>query len=753
MATQTPSPKGDDTPDGEQQQPGLMSHLPYGDTIASWITGGLTGFLGSMAGVGGGPFCVPLLAWLFKINHFKCSGTSLVCGVTTLCVGGVTTFYNSGKSVEIAVGPIIILSLVASGMAWFSAKHSDKLGEVQLKKIFAWFLLFCALQILYKLAYTPTGIEGHWSYHLSDDRDTPLVYEIERTEGELMFRTGHLGGVLKEVAEAKGELPIQEGFADGWYSPLTSTAPAASRATRGVMFVSVLNRGETMKTIYYSKVPHEHWNEPIIATRKESDTLVRLRSFAKTEAGAFTIHSVIGVIAGTASGLLGIAGGSVVVPLMSLSGLYSFQSITTTSLLSMIPASSTSLLTHYRKGNVVMSLAPGLVFGTILGAFMGSFLMAITTETVRKATCAGVLLFSASIMISGSFQVSSLISDKGALLRLGSASIFFFCIAALLQEKVFNLPEFNHEHLLTFMQSIVTIILALLDMKRSSINSTVSSIVSGRKCPLAVYVLLAVLMAVGSLCTNRASKLLDYTTQVVFKSSKLPWIMLWRVVFLSWKRKPSLMEWIYANLLSAGLAIFVIGGTFNFQTDTVTSDKWSGLFSIYIALCCDATLYTIQEGVVFAAYGADKHELILFMSGLTVPASFLLLLHSGSFSTSWLYLQMEWRFPTLICAYAACNYMGMKFLLQIVQEFDANMAVLTTSLRKAATIVLSYALFPKAVSGWHVVGIVMIAVGTYGHIQASEGHRHKHRSESPAQTLRDCRTDDEFSELRGITAN
>ena len=722
--------------------------------IASWLTGGLTGFLGSMAGVGGGPFCVPLIAWLFRINHFKCSGTSLVCGVTTLCVGGLTTFYNAGKNnMDVAVGPIITLSLVASLMAFISAKHSDKIGELQLKRIFSWFLLFCALQILYKLAYTPTGIEGHWSYALKGHDETPLVYEIERTEGELMFRTGHLGGVLKEVIEAKGGMPVPQGFQEGWYTPLTSTAPAASRATRGVMFVTVLNRGETMKTVYFSKMPHEHWNDPIIAKRKESNTLIQLRAFAKTDIGALTFHSIIGVIAGTASGLLGIAGGSVVVPLMSLSGLYSFQSITTTSLLSMIPASSTSLITHYRKGNVVLSLAPGLVFGTVLGAFAGSLLMAITTETVRKATCAGVLLFSASIMISGSFQISTLISDKGALLKLGAASIFFYCLAALLQEKVFNLPEFNHEYLLTFMQSIITVILALLDLRRTGSHpgNTVSlnTIFNGRKCPIAVYVLLAVLMSVGSLCTNRASKLLDYTTQVVFKSSKLPWIMLWRVVFLSWKRKPSLVEWVCASILSAGLAIFVIGGTFNFQSETFTSDKWSGLFSIYIALCCDATLYTIQEGVVFAVYSADKHELILFMSALTVPASFLLLLHSGSLSTSWLYLQMEWRFPTLICAYAACNYMGTKYLLQIILEFDSNMAVLTTSLRKAATIVLSYAFFPKSVSGWHVVGILMIAGGTYGNIQSFEGHRQKHRTESPALTSRD----DEFVELRGISAS
>eukprot|EP01059_Diplonema_ambulator_P013010 TRINITY_DN23522_c0_g1_i1.p1 TRINITY_DN23522_c0_g1~~TRINITY_DN23522_c0_g1_i1.p1 ORF type:complete len:757 (+),score=93.68 TRINITY_DN23522_c0_g1_i1:64-2334(+) len=710
-----PVESGDDE-EKKEVEVGLLSHLKYGDLIGSAVVGFLTGFLGSMAGVGGGPFCVPLLAWLLGLGHKRCVGTSILCGLTTLTVGGITTFLSASNLV-IPLIPIAVLATVAPVFGYFSAKMSSRISPTILKQIFAVALLVCALQIVWNLLYSPTGVEGHWSYTLHGKQ---LTYEIESVEGVLVFRTAHFsGGLFPAGAEGKvGEAP--EGFERGWFTPMRT-----GEEVKGVMWIRVLDRGSSMETIYQSLLPVAHWNERVAATRKKSAISAFFATVVASDTGNAIFHFGIAFIAGTCSGLLGIAGGSVVVPLMSLSGAFKWQVITTTSLLSMIPTSLTTCYTHHLNGNVALRLAPGLVTGTIIGAFTGSRLMAFTTEIVRKSACAGILLFTACIMLyQGLKPYVTNIQDKAALIKTGAAAIFFFCLAALLQEKVFNLPDFSHEYLLTFLQSVVMCMFSFLDLKKTGNHNPLDEIPSPvnkkleRRCPLAVYVILAILVTAGGVCTHKASKLLDYTTQVVFKSAKLPWLMVWRVVLLSWKRRPGLKEWLCAAGLSIGLAIFVSAAAGS--RGDLGMNYWSGLLSILVALACDATVYTIEEGVVFYKYKADKLELIMYLSGLTVPVSFLALLQSGSLSTSWIFLQREWRFPTLVLSYAACTYIGTRYIVQIVQEFDSTMAVVTTSLRKVFTVILSYAFFPKAFTSLHLLGLILVFSCTYGQIKYAE---------------------------------
>eukprot|EP01064_Diplonema_japonicum_P032076 TRINITY_DN5956_c0_g1_i2.p1 TRINITY_DN5956_c0_g1~~TRINITY_DN5956_c0_g1_i2.p1 ORF type:complete len:748 (+),score=112.42 TRINITY_DN5956_c0_g1_i2:1120-3363(+) len=692
---------------------GPLSHLKNGDLIGSAIVGLLTGFLGSMAGVGGGPFCVPLLAWLLGLGHKKCVGTSILCGLTTLTVGGLTAFF-SASSLNIPVIPIAVLALVAPVFGYFSAKMSNNISPALLKQIFAVALLVCALQIVWGLMYSPTGVEGHWTYKL---HGKPLVYEIESVEGALVFRTARFTGGLRQVI--KGTEGTPQGFEEGWYTPMRYQGEV-----KGTIWIRVLDRGSSMETVYQSLTPVQHWNERIKATRAKSIVAETFASLVAVDAGNAAFHFGIAVIAGTCSGLLGIAGGSVVVPLMSLSGVFPWQVITTTSLLSMIPTSLTTCYTHHLNGNVALKLAPGLVTGTVIGAFTGSRLMAFTSEVIRKSACAGILMFTACLMLyQGLRTYVTVIQDKAALIKTGAAAIFFFCLASLLQEKVFNLPEFSHEYLLTFLQAVMMFGFSFFDLRKGSTNPLDGAQSPAhkkleRRCPLAVYFLLAVLVTTGGICTHKASKLLDYTTQVVFKSSKLPWLMVWRVLLLPWKRRPSAAEWLCAGTLSCGLAVFVTAGAG--QKQDLGMNYWAGLLSILIALGCDATVYTLEEGVIFSKYKADKHELIMYLSGLTVPVSFLALLQSGSLSTSWIFLQREWRFPTLVLAYAACTYIGTKYIVQIVQEFDSTMAVLTTSVRKVFTVIFSYAFFPKTFTLLHLVGLIMVFVSTYGHIHYTE---------------------------------
>eukprot|EP00756_Hemistasia_phaeocysticola_P062679 Hpha_TRINITY_DN6130_c0_g1::TRINITY_DN6130_c0_g1_i1::g.164861::m.164861 len=722
-AGQTPDPASDST------EGWCSAFGRFGDGLGSCTVGFLTGFLGAMGGVGGGPFCVPLLGAFLGLSQKKCIGTSILCGLTTLVVGGATTFLGT-KRIDIPMVPIAVIALVAPCFGYISARMTNRMSQKTLRLIFAWFLLFCSLQILYKLVYSPTGVEGHWEYDLVQKQPAKgdrrgLVYEIERVEDELIFRTQHFHALLEPAQsgrqrgkDAGGQNPPQ-GFEDGWCAPLINVR---NNQQRGTIWVRVVDRGNILETVFHSKVPKPHWNNRITAHRKKATITRIMTDLVNDSIGSFIFHVFLAVIAGMASGLLGIAGGSVVVPLMSLTGAFPWSSITATSMLSMIPTSATTCYTHHRAGNVVLHLAPGLILGTVSGAFAGAKLMTVTTEVVRKSACAGVLLFTASIMMFQGVVGSFVGRERPQLLTLSGGTIVFFCVAALLQEKVFNLPEFSHDALLTFLQSSVVGSLAFFDLRRERKIAENTGRPDRRsilepKCPIPVYMAVAVLGSTSLLLTNRASKLLDYTTQVVFKSSKLPWIMVFRALSLTSKRLPSVSEWVWAFVLSSGLAVFTFAGAS--IREHLTNEFWLGLVSILGALSCDAAMYCVEEGVVFGRFKADKHELIFYMQAFSIPTTFLFLLMSHSLPESIGYVQAEWRFPTLIVGAAACTYMGTRCLMQIIQEYDSNIAVTTTLLRKVCTVLLSYALFPKHFAILHVVGVLMVFLGAHALFRAS----------------------------------
>ena len=94
---------------------------------------------------------------------------------------------------------------------------------------------------------------------------------------------------------------------------------------------------------------------------------------------------LIGLLAGYLAGFLGIGGGFVVVPALtwlmlkdSATAPFAIHMAVATSLATMLVTSLSSIVAHHRKKAVrwslVRALAPGLVFGAVLGAFLADYL-------------------------------------------------------------------------------------------------------------------------------------------------------------------------------------------------------------------------------------------------------------------------------------------------------------------------------------------------------------------------------------------
>ncbi len=106
---------------------------------------------------------------------------------------------------------------------------------------------------------------------------------------------------------------------------------------------------------------------------------------------------ILGLIAGYLSGLVGIGGGIVMVPvLVMLFGFTQHKAQGTTLALLMIPVGFFGVMNYYKAGNVDIKTALLLCAGFVLGSFFGSKMaISLSQDTLRKLFA--VLMFVVAI--------------------------------------------------------------------------------------------------------------------------------------------------------------------------------------------------------------------------------------------------------------------------------------------------------------------------------------------------------------------
>ena len=107
------------------------------------------------------------------------------------------------------------------------------------------------------------------------------------------------------------------------------------------------------------------------------------------------IAFVVGAVAGVLSGMLGIGGGAVMVPAMTLLLGLSQHVAQGTSLLVIIPTAISGSITHFRMGNIRPRTAGWLSAGGVLGAVAGALLALASPDQLLR------LLFGAYLGFTG----------------------------------------------------------------------------------------------------------------------------------------------------------------------------------------------------------------------------------------------------------------------------------------------------------------------------------------------------------------
>jgi uncharacterized protein len=108
---------------------------------------------------------------------------------------------------------------------------------------------------------------------------------------------------------------------------------------------------------------------------------------------------VVGAIAGVLSGLLGIGGGAVMVPAMTLLMGLSQHVAQGTSLLVIIPTAISGSITHFRMGNIRLQTAGWLSVGGVLGAVAGALLALASPDQLLRFLFGAYLAFTGVRML------------------------------------------------------------------------------------------------------------------------------------------------------------------------------------------------------------------------------------------------------------------------------------------------------------------------------------------------------------------
>ncbi len=110
---------------------------------------------------------------------------------------------------------------------------------------------------------------------------------------------------------------------------------------------------------------------------------------------------VLGILAGTLSGFLGIGGGTILIPALAfLYGLTQHQAQGTTLAVMVFPIGLLAALKYYVEGNVKVSLVAFICIGFFLGGFLGAlFAHKVNDLILRKIFGAFLLLVAIKMII------------------------------------------------------------------------------------------------------------------------------------------------------------------------------------------------------------------------------------------------------------------------------------------------------------------------------------------------------------------
>jgi adenosine 3'-phospho 5'-phosphosulfate transporter B3 len=236
-----------------------------------------------------------------------------------------------------------------------------------------------------------------------------------------------------------------------------------------------------------------------------------------------------------------------------------------------------------------------------------------------------------------------------------------------------------------------------------------------RTAPLAAFALIGAMSVSTIGLSNTAIEYVSYPTQVAFKSSKPIPVMLAGVLILN--KRYSWSQYFATIALCLGLILFTTGDMeMMHRVKDLSFQPSIGVFLLCIALIVDGVVGNIQQKT-FAQYdNVSASEMIMKTKGVAALLALLICLFDGQLGVAF---EFTARFPRSlwsVLAYSICGVFGEGFVMAIIKRFGALAAVITTSVRKAFTMVLSFLLFSRPFTSTYVLATGLVWLGVALHI-------------------------------------
>ena len=240
------------------------------------------------------------------------------------------------------------------------------------------------------------------------------------------------------------------------------------------------------------------------------------------------------------------------------------------------------------------------------------------------------------------------------------------------------------------------------------------------------YVRLSLLVFGATGLATQAVRYVTYPTKVVFKSAKLIPTMAVATVWQGQVYAP--MEYLAAMLLCAGAAGYSCGSgqptNISGQNDN-SSSSW-GVLLLLASIVCDAIVPNYQK--LLLNQGLSVTQLMINVNTVGTISVLTYMLLTGQLVD----ILVTCRDYPLLLLYLTSVGVGLSTAVwaytKLIQATSSVVAVAVSTLRKVATICLSYLLFPKPVLTIHMVSGVLVLAGMILSSVAKEQQRHQQKA-------------------------
>ena len=292
--------------------------------------------------------------------------------------------------------------------------------------------------------------------------------------------------------------------------------------------------------------------------------------------------------------------------------------------------------------------------------------------------------------------------------------ITVYLVIYILQESIFKKQKCSYGGFVTLLHFVLFWAFALLEranhrrarrreLVAMRLPTAYADRVDERKAPIHYHVLLGFYTCAGFALSMYSMQLLNFPTWLLFKSARVITTMVGGVVLLG--KRYTWLEYVGVVFIFLGLVVFSWG-------DFVVLPEFNlpGVALVLLALVANSLQDNTQEKGM-RQYGATENELLLYSFGFGALWLLPLIVLRGELHRGVLFCwQRPLVFAQIIVA-GVLAYIGTALILSLLRETSALVTTITTSCRKALSIVASFVLFSKPFSVNYIYGTVLVFSG------------------------------------------